>query len=304
VIDSGISGSAPVTNPGTGNITRIINIDASNQTALNAINDLLANPAGFYLNLHTRQFAGGAVRGQLAQPQPAPAINANGIINAVQDAQIAAASPGSIVSIYGTNMAGTTSDASGMEVPFLPNGLNGTDVRIAGRQAAAFYVSPTQINVQVPYETEPGDAQVFVVRGGDAFSAPYTLRVTPFSPGIFVTPAGAAVLKNADFSLVSPANPAQAGEVLSIFCTGLGAVTPRVASGALAPAAPIALTVARPAVTVGGRDAEVLASALAPGFVGLYQVAIRMPQGAPSGNQPVVITIGGVRSNAAPMAVR
>jgi uncharacterized protein (TIGR03437 family) len=304
VIDSGITGAASVTNPGIGNISRAINIDASNATALDAVNDLLANPGGFYLNLHTRTHGSGAVRAQLGAPPVAPAINANGIISAVQDAQIAAASPGSIISIYGTNLAGTTSDASGMEVPRLPTGLNGTDVRIGGRQAALFFVSPNQINAQVPYETQSGDTQVYVVRGGSAFSAPYALRVGQVSPGIFVTSLGAAVAKNADFSLVSASNPAAAGEVLSIFCTGLGAVTPAVASGLLAPAGPIALTLAQPTVTVGGRDAEVLASALAPGFVGLNQVAIRMPSGVPAGNQPVVITSGGVRSNAAPMAVR
>lgn len=304
VIDSGLSGTASVTNPGLGNITRVINIDANNPTALTAVNDLLANPGGFYLNLHTRQFAGGAIRAQLGGAPVAPAVNAGGIISAVQDAQIAAASPGSILSIYGTDLTGTTSDASGVDVPALPTSLNGTDVRIGGRQAALFFVSPGQINAQVPYETAAGDVQVFVVRGGDSFSAPYTLRVGRFSPGIFVTPLGAAVLKNADFSLVSASNPAAAGDVLSIFCTGLGAVTPAVRSGAFAPAGPIALTTEQPTVTVGGRDAEVLASALAPGFVGLYQVAIRMPQGVAAGNQPVILTIGGVRSNSAPMAVR
>ncbi len=304
VIDSGLSPNASVTNPGMGNISRIINIDPTNQTALDAVNDLLANPGGFYLNLHTRQFGGGAIRAQLGPAPSAPAINASGIINAVQDKDIGVASPGSIISIYGTNLAGAASDASGVDGPFLPSGINGTDVRIAGRQAPAFFVSPTQINVQVPFETEPGDAQVFVVRGGSVFSAPYTLRVARTSPGIFITTAGAAVLKNADFSLVTSANPAAAGDVLTIFCTGLGAVTPRVASGALAPPGPFSLTTDQPTVSVGGRDAEVLASLLAPGFAGLYQVTIRMPSGVPAGNQPVVITIGGVRSNAAPMAVR
>jgi len=304
VIDSGISGNASVTNPGNGNITRLINIDGSNQTALTAVNDLLANPGGFYLNLHTRQFGSGAIRAQLGAAPAAPAINAGGIISAVQDAQIAAASPGAIISIYGTNLAGATSDAGGVDIPALPTGLNGTDVRIGGRLAALFFVSPNQINAQVPYETPVGDAQVFVVRGGDNFSAPATLRVGAVSPGIFVTSLGAAVLKNADFSLVSATNPAAADEVLSIFGTGLGAVTPAVPSGAFAPSSPIALTAVPPTVTVGGRDATVLGSALAPGFVGLYQVAIRMPQGVPPGNQPVILTIGGVRSNTAQMAVR
>lgn len=304
VIDSGLSGTASVTNPGNGNISRLINIDANNPTALNAVNDLLANPSGFYLNLHTRQFGSGAIRAQLAAVQPAPAINAGGIISAVQDAQIAPASPGAIISLYGTNLAGTTSDASGVDVRALPTGLNGTDVRIGGRQAPLFFVSPNQINAQVPYETEAGNAQVFVVRGGDTFSAPATLPVARFSPGIFVTSLGAAVLKNADSSLVSATNPAAADEVLSIFGTGLGAVTPSVASGAFASANPFSLTAVQPTVTVGGRDATVLASALAPGFAGLYQVNIRMPQGVSAGNQPVVLTIGGVRSNAALMAVR
>lgn len=304
VIDSGLSGTASVINPGSGNISRLINVDANNPTALNAVNDLLNNPGGFYLNLHTRQFGGGAIRAQLGAAPAAPAINAGGIISAVGDAQIAAASPGAIISIYGTNLAGTTSDASGVDTPALPTSLNGADVRIGGRQAALFFVSPNQINAQVPYETAAGDAQVFVVRGGDTFSAPTTLRVGRVSPGIFVTSLGAAVLKNANFSLVSATNPAAADEVLSIFGAGLGAVTPAVPSGAFAPAGPIALTAEPPTVTVGGRDATVLASALAPGFVGLYQVAIRMPQGVAAGNQPVILTIGGVRSNTAQMAVR
>jgi len=304
VIESGVSGTNPVTNPGVGNIARLVNLDASTPSALEAVNDLLANPGNFYLNLHTRVFGGGAVRAQLGTAPVAPAINANGIINAVQNAEIGAAAPGSIISIYGTNLTAITSDATGTEVRALPTSMNGTDVRIAGRQAPVFFVSPNQINAQVPYETPAGDAQVFVVRAGDNFSAPYTLRVAAASPGIFVTQLGAAVAKNADFSLVSATNPAQAGEVLSIFCTGLGAVTPSVASGAFAPAGPIALTTAQPTVTVGGRDAEVLASALAPGFVGLNQVAIRMPQNVATGPQPVVITVGAARSNAAPMAVR
>ncbi len=304
VIDSGLSGANSVTNPSNGNISRLINVDADNTTALTAVNDLLANPGGFYLNLHTRQFGSGAIRAQLGGAPAAPAINAGGIINAVQDAQIAPASPGAIISLYGTNLAGTTSDGGGVDTPALPTSLNGTDVRIGGRQAALFFVSPNQINAQVPYETAAGDAQVFVVRGGDTFSAPTTLRVGPVSPGIFVTSLGAAVLKNANFSLVSATNPAVADEVLSIFGTGLGAVTPAVPSGAFAPSGPIALTAQQPTVTVGGRDATVLASALAPGFVGLYQVAIRMPPGVAPGNQPVILTIGGVRSNAAQMAVR
>ncbi len=306
VIESGVSPNNSVNSAGgLGNITRLVNIDPDSPAALAALNDLVANPERFYMNLHTRVNPAGVVRGQMGAAEAGgPAINAGGIISAVGDAQIAPASPGTIISIYGRNMAGSTAEASGLEEAALPISLNGTEVRIGSRQAPLFYVSPTQINAQVPYETEPGNVQVFVVRSGDVFSPPTPLAVTPFSPGIFVTSLGAAVLKNANNSLVSTSNPATAGEVLSIFGTGLGRVTPQVRSGDFAPAGPIALTLAQPAVTVGGREAEVLASALSPGFVGLYQVAIRMPAGVAPGNQPVVLTIGGMRSNAAPMAVR
>jgi len=304
VLESGVSPANPVQSTGTGSITRIVNIDADNPSALAALNEVAANPGGFYLNLSTRVNAGGAVRGQMGLAAANPQINASGIISATQDIAIAPASPGSIISIYGTNLAGTTSDTSGVEIAGLPIGLNGAEVRIAGRQAPLFFVSPFQINAQVPYEVEPGAAQVFVVRQGQFFSAPYSLTVGRVSPGIFVNSLGAAVLKNIDFTQVSASNPAAAGDILSIFGTGLGEVTPRLPSGLFAPILPFSLTVAQPSVTVGGRDADVVASSLAPGFAGLYQVAIRMPAGVGSGNQPVVLTVGGARSNAAMMAVR
>jgi uncharacterized protein (TIGR03437 family) len=144
---------------------------------------------------------------------------------------------------------------------------------------------------------------VVVVRSGD-FSAALTLPVTAFAPGIFFNAAGAAVLKNADFSFVSAANPASTDDIILIFCTGLGAVTPRVPTGQFAPLGPVSLTTTNPTVTIGGQSADVLGSALTPGFVGLYQVAVRVPRGLSASPQPVVVTVSGIRSNGPTIAVR
>ncbi|HYM09088.1 MAG TPA: hypothetical protein VEU62_00070, partial [Bryobacterales bacterium] len=190
--------------------------------------------------------------------------------------------------------------------PRLPITLDGTEVGIDGRQAPVEYVSPTQINVQVPFETETGNVEVFVKRAG-VYGPPVRLPVTATSPAIFVIPSGGAVLKNNDFSVVSSSNPATTGDVLSIFCTGLGAVTPALGSGALAPGAnagTIPVTAATPTVTVGGVSADMLASVTAPGFAGVYQVIIRVPSGVPSGNQPLVITANGLKSNAPTIAIK
>ena len=97
-------------------------------------------------------------------------------------------------------------------------------------------------------------------------------------------------------------NPAEAGEVVIIFCTGLGQVYPPLASGA--PAAGLHTTVLVPTVTIAGLPAEVQFSGLAPGFVGLYQVNVEVPLSIQtSSTNPFVLSIGGKQSNQVTMAV-
>jgi uncharacterized protein (TIGR03437 family) len=95
------------------------------------------------------------------------------------------------------------------------------------------------------------------------------------------------------------------GAYISIYCTGLGAVTNQPATGAASPTSPLALTVVQPSVTVGGVAAVVSYSGLAPTLVGLYQVNAVIGSGASTGNAvPVVITIGNVTSNTVTIAVQ
>lgn len=291
-VDSRITGANPVaTETGFGNIFRPVNVDSG--AALATLNSLSLHPENHYANLHTRVNPGGAVREQLAPantaaPVPLAAIAANLDVNATT------LSPGGIVSIFGTNLAKVTTDLSGWQGGVLPDMLNGVAVAVGGARARLLYVSPTQVNAVLSFGTPLG-TQPLAVNNGNAPSAGLNVTIAEAAPALFFGPDGALALKNQDFSLIGPDNPARAGDVILLYSTGLGQTTPPLATGALAPVEPAGNT--RPAeVTIGGREAEVIHSIAAPGFAGLYQTAVVVPSGVAPGNAPVVLTVGGASS--------
>ena len=170
------------------------------------------------------------------------------------------------------------------------------------RSARLLYVSPTQVNVQLSFDT-PAGRQLLSVNNGNAPSAPVEVVVADAAPALFYGPQGVLALKNDNFSLVGPGNAAAAGEVILLYSTGLGQTTPALPTGALAGADPVANT--RPAtVTIGGRSAQVIYSIAAPGFAGLYQTAVRVPEGLTAGNAAVVLSSGGASSSPVSIPVR
>jgi len=243
----------------------------------------------------------------------APVINPGGIVEAA--GYSARFTAGSILSLFGVNLAGTTSGASTLP---LPTSLAGTSVLVNGQAAPLFFVSPTQINFQLPWQTA-GQAQASVaVNAGGLTSSAQSISLVVSAPGLFATNAagsgqGAIQLANT-LVFAAPvgsipgaqARPANRGEDLSIFCTGLGSVANQPLSGVPAPIAPpLSTTTAMPTVTLGGVQANVTFSGLAPGFVGLYQVNARVPDNAPSGDSvPVVITVSGAASNTVTVAIQ
>src|SRR5205085_5081265 len=94
---------------------------------------------------------------------------------------------------------------------------------------------------------------------------------------------------HADFSPVSPASPAKAGETVQIFLTGLGAVSPAVVAGTAGPTRPLSTVVNVPDVYIGGLGARVAYAGLAPGLAGLYQLNVTIPSGVSTGNATVEI---------------
>ncbi len=263
------------------------------QTNTAVLTDILTNPENHYVNLHTSTDPAGTMRAQLAPINAtAPAVNA--AIAANNDKAATTVAPGGLITIYGTDLTKTTATLDGWQGKVIPGALNGTSVTIGGKTAPLLYVSATQINAQVPLDVAAG-MQPVVVKSIVGASASFNVMVAEAAPAIFFSPV-AAVLKNADFSLVGAGNPAKAGDVLLVYCTGLGDTTPGLTTGALVPATAQAATKGTVTVTVGGKDATVVYAIASPGFVGLYQVAVTVPAGV-SGDAAIVLTEGGAKSN-------
>ena len=209
-----------------------------------------------------------------------------------------AIAPGSIVSIYGANLAQATDTAKAFP---LPATLAGASVRVNSVAAPLFYASPGQINAQVPFGVAAGTAAV-EVRSGDALVGTANVTVRPAAPGLFTNDDQAAVL-NQDGSVNSAGRPAGAGSVVAAYLTGLGPVDNPVPTGSPAAANPLSRVTSPVIASIAGQSATVLFAGLAPGFAGLYQVNILVPQMAP-GDYPLQVSVAGVASNAATLSVQ
>lgn len=197
--------------------------------------------------------------------------------------------PGAILSVFGTQLAPSIGSAS--SVP-LPVSMSGVAVTINGIAAPLYYVSPSQLNVQIPYEI-PANTQVQVSVNNNGQVGTQQFTTSAAAPAIFTGQNGVLV----------PNASATRGQVISLFFTGAGAVNPQVATGA-APASTTAISslpapIANTTVTVGGVPASVQFVGIPYGLVGVVQVNFQVPTGVNVGSQPVVVTVGGVASPAA-----
>jgi uncharacterized protein (TIGR03437 family) len=241
----------------------------------------------------------------------APTMNAGGVVTGANySTQLAS---GQISTIFGTGFSFSSTFASAVPLPTV---LDGVSVTVNGILAPLFFVGPGQINFQIPWEVlGQSPASVVTTVNGSA-SAARTVNLSALSPGIFTTNssgsgqgailiAGTTLFAAQAGSLNVLSRPVQRGEYLLIFCSGLGDVSPRPATGAASPGSPPSNTLLAPSVTIGGASALVSFAGLAPGLVGLYQVNVQVPAAAPSGNQvAVVMSINGTSSNTVTIAVQ
>jgi uncharacterized protein (TIGR03437 family) len=184
--------------------------------------------------------------------------------------------------------------------------MNGVSVTIGGVRAPFYAVTPNQINVQVPFEVTAGSQSVVVTTSNGA-SAAFNVTVAAVAPSIFIldTAGTGAIVKNADFSLITANNRARAGDTIVIYSTGLGQTTPAVATGALAvPPTGGFNNTGTVTVTIGGANAPVVYSIAAPGFAGLYQTAVTVPSGLTGSSAPVILRSGTTASNSVSLAIQ
>ena len=238
-----------------------------------------------------------------------PRISPGGVVHSVQAGL--PLSPGVLATVFGVNFApaaqgvgfvpGTTSllrEALGVKV--LINHKNGGLIE----QAPLLYVSPKQVNFQMPFAVAGRPWVDVVVMSGELMSERAEALITPAGPGLFVFGGNRAAVVNQDGAVNMPAAPADRGSIILAFLTGAGEVQPAIASGAAASADPLSFTTADVQATIGGVEAKVLSLVLAPGFVGLVQANIEIPEGLAPGDHELVITVGGWVSNGAVISVR
>ncbi len=235
-----------------------------------------------------------------------PEVNPGGVVNGASFQGASGVAPGSIVSIFGVALSSAVAGAVGLP---LPTALGGTKIVLNSTNVPLFFTSGGQVNAQIPFEASPGTtaAATLSVDGIPNPPSSFSIPITQFAPGLFSRSQdgrGSGAILHADGTPVSSDSPARAGETVLLFGTGLGAVNSPPATGSPATADPLSTTLSQPTVTIGGREAAVSFSGLAPGFVGLYQVNATVPTGLAAGQHPVVLTIGGVSSNTVTISVR
>ena len=245
------------------------------------------------------------LQAHLLATQNPPFIASEGVVSAASPVPHVPLGPGAIIAIYGERLTeGLTESATGAP---LPNRLGGAQVIMAGRELPLLFASPGQMNAIVPYELTQNTTHQVLVRRAMTYSRPVPVNVAPAQPAVFLSGgrAIAVAVRGQEEFLVGVDSPARAGDVLVIYCAGLGAVAPAVPAGTLSPSAPPAATLDAVRVRIGGVEAPVFFAGLAPGFVALYQINARVPEGVVAGNDvPVVIEVAGQRSPAVSLAVR
>jgi uncharacterized protein (TIGR03437 family) len=203
--------------------------------------------------------------------------------------------PGGLISVYGQQMSPV--NMATQQIP-LPTALGESCLTVNGIPVPMLFVSPNQINGQLPFNVDGSASMTLRTPGG--ISDNFYLSILPAAPSIFRSgtagpDTGLATVVRADNNqLVTPTNPIHPNDAVVIYATGLGRTQPAVATGQPAPSDPLPYAIISPAVTLGGMNLNVFYAGLVPGEVGVYQINAIIPGGVPQGMDiPLVISQGG-----------
>jgi uncharacterized protein (TIGR03437 family) len=238
----------------------------------------------------------------LALPDTPAIASSGGVLNGASYQP--GISPGSWITIYGTNLSSATDTwVNAIVKGALPTTLDGVGVMVGGQAAYIEYVSPTQIDAVVP-NVAAGSVPVTVTTANGTSQA-VMAQLSAEQPAFFQW-GTYAVATRQNFSLAvkngtfpgTTTVPAAPGDVIILWGTGFGPTSPAAPAGQETPSNTTYNTANTVSVTVGGKPATVYGAALAPGYAGLYQVAIQIPASLANGDYPVVATINGAQSPA------
>jgi uncharacterized protein (TIGR03437 family) len=238
-----------------------------------------------------------------------PTIAGNGVVNTGSYQVGQGLAPGSYISIFGTSLADAIVGSPTLSLPVslgtVSVSFDGGGLSLPGHIS---FVSPGQVNVQIPWEFQGQSSVKMTVRVSYIPSAVYTVPLNTYSPGIFEFSDNghlSAAATDANGVVFTQANPAKRGQTIVLYVDGLGPVDHQPPSGEPTPyPPPLANTSVLPTVKIGSTAAHVDFSGLSPGWVGLYQVNVDVPSDAATGLQPIVVSIGGVDSKASVLPVQ
>ncbi len=200
--------------------------------------------------------------------------------------------PGMLLSVYGTALGNFAQSAG--TIP-LPQYLAGFEASVNGVTAPLYYVAPGQVNIQIPYETQPGTTTLTV--GNPYVNVNYNLNIVAAAPGIFMSNGFTA----------APFSSAGRGQTTTLFITGDGQVSPALATGTTpasgTPLSRLPKSLLPVTLTVAGQNATIDFIGIPSGLVGVTQINYTVPANTPVGVQPVVVTVGTVASPPANLTV-
>ena len=240
---------------------------------------------------------------------PAPAIRTSqGVITAGGYGGFSAVAPATWIEIYGLNLANTRSQ-TWSDADFVgtqaPSALSGVTVTIGGKSAYVNFISPEQINVQVPSDVPTGPQSVVVKTAGGTSNS-YSVTVFNVAPGLLAPPAfiidgrqNVVALFSNTYTFVLPNTVAgvataraRAGDSITFYGIGFGQVAPSMNAGQIIQQTNSLVSEFK--VTFNGVPAVVSYAGLGPGNVGLYQFNVTVPSVPASDNVPVAFTLNGV----------
>jgi uncharacterized protein (TIGR03437 family) len=239
-------------------------------------------------------------------PNQAPVLAPNGILNNLNALVGGALAPGTVAETFGTGLTTSQNPVSPGTTP-LPTQFQNTQLVVGGFLAPLYFLSTTQLNVQIPAELAALQQfpAVGVVNG--ALTLPVQITVVPTAPGVAAYADGSVIAQHSDFSLINSASPAHPGESIMIYLVGMGATNPAVKSGApspgLNPGDTLATAIVQPGVTVNNQTAQIQFAGLTPGAIGLYQINFVVPENVPAGSLSLSVSQGATNANATTLPV-